>query len=111
MANVHRKRAEQALIASQRVLAADEVVSGVAHDFNNALQGVLGNIELALAHSDTERFREHLHSAAKLADDAARRLRSLRGPSNARQDESAERLEVNEIVEDAIAQTRRWRGY
>lgn len=101
-----RKRAEQALIASQRVLAADEVVSGVAHDFNNALQGVLGNIELALAHSDTERFREHLHSAAKLADDAARRLRSLRGPSNARQDESAERLEVNEIVEDAIAQTR-----
>jgi PAS domain S-box-containing protein len=101
-----RKHAEQALITSQRVLAADEVVSAVAHDFNNSLQGILGNIEMALAVGANGKFQDYLQTATKLADDAARRLRTLREPKIAHTDGEAERLALQDIVDDAIAQTR-----
>lgn len=101
-----RRRAEQAMIASQRVLAADEVVSAVAHDFNNSLQGILGNIEIAqLTETDSGRLRKHLSAAAKLADDAARRLRVLRGLRGGDAASDREHLDLHELIEDVIAQT------
>lgn len=102
-----RRRAEQAMIASQRVLAADEVVSAVAHDFNNSLQGILGNIEIAQAVAgDPQALADHLQTAAKLADDAARRLRTLRRATAANISEDHEALDLHELIDDVIAQTR-----
>lgn len=101
-----RHRAEQAMIAGQRVLAADEVVSAVAHDFNNSLQGILGNIEIAMAVADRpEQLHKHLHSAGKLADDAARRLKVLRSGRAGEAAGEAEVLDLHELIEDVIAQT------
>ncbi|MEQ8858942.1 MAG: PAS domain-containing protein [Pseudomonadales bacterium] len=99
-----RRLAEQAMIASQRVLAANEVAAAVAHDFNNSLQGILGNIELALVSDEDEALRAHLDTAAKLADDAARRLQVLRGTS-AGASGDGEVLDLNELIDDVIAQT------
>ncbi|MDZ7671163.1 MAG: PAS domain S-box protein [Gammaproteobacteria bacterium] len=101
-----RRRAERALIASQRVLAADEVVSAVAHDFNNSLQGILGNIEIAqLTRNDPDRLDKYLNAAAKLADDAARRLRALRGRSGGTATNELENLDLHELIDDVVAQT------
>lgn len=101
-----RRRAERAMIASQRVLAADEVVSAVAHDFNNSLQGILGNIEIAqLTRNDPERIDKYLNAAAKLADDAARRLRALRGRSGGDAASELECFDLHELIDDVIAQT------
>jgi PAS domain S-box-containing protein len=41
-----RKRAEQALLHSQKLDAIGQLTGGVAHDFNNLLAIVLGNLEL-----------------------------------------------------------------
>lgn len=102
-----RRRAEQAMIASQRVLAADEVVSAVAHDFNNALQGILGNIEIALSMTDgDDALAGRLAAAGKLAEDAADRLRVLRGMSSPNQSAQREPLNLHDLVDDVIAQTR-----
>jgi len=101
-----RRRAEQALVASQRVLAADEVVSAVAHDFNNSLQGILGNIEIAqVTRNDPDRIDKYLNAAAKLADDAARRLRVLRGRSGGSVINEFENLDLHELIDDVVAQT------
>lgn len=99
-----RRRAEQAMIAGQRVLAADEVVAAVAHDFNNSLQGILGNIEIARTMADRpEALGRHLETASKLADDAARRLKVLRGGHDGRA--AGEPLDLHEVIEDVIVQT------
>jgi signal transduction histidine kinase len=41
-------RAQKSLIISQRLMAAEEVAMAAAHDFNNSLQAIMGNIEIAL---------------------------------------------------------------
>jgi len=43
-----RKQMEMALIEKERLSAIGEIASGVAHDFNNSLQIISGNLELAM---------------------------------------------------------------
>jgi PAS domain S-box-containing protein len=42
-----RRRLEQAIIAMQKMEAVGTLAGGVAHDFNNILTGILGNLDLA----------------------------------------------------------------
>ena len=51
-----RKRAEQLLLRSERLKAIAELASGVAHNFNNLLQIVLGSAQLALTNLEAENF-------------------------------------------------------
>lgn len=102
-----RRRAEKAMIASQRVGAAGEVVSAVAHDFSNALQGILGNIELTLAESGLNpRAIEQLETASALASDAADRIRLLQRIAAPQSTGNAEVLDLNELLTEVIDQTR-----
>ncbi|MDZ7685943.1 MAG: ATP-binding protein [Gammaproteobacteria bacterium] len=102
-----RRNAEKAMIASQRVLAAEEVVSAVAHDFNNALQGVVGNIDLALgAASLDDKTRSLLQTAAQLAGDAAERVKSLQRMSSPTSESDAEIVNLHGLAEEVLTQTR-----
>ncbi len=86
-----RKRAEQLLLRSERLKAIGDLASGVAHNFNNLLQIVLGSAELALrsleagesskARKDLERIVESSlqgsHTVRRLQDFV--RIRSRNG--------------------------------
>lgn len=101
-----RRRAEKAMIASQRQLAAGEVAAAVAHDFNNSLQGILGNIELALASTGLpEDVRERLKTATDLAGDAANRIKVLQRYAGADAKTAQDDIDINRLVEDVIGQT------
>jgi len=43
-----RKRAEEIQLQTARIRAVADLAGGVAHNFNNLLQIVIGNLELAL---------------------------------------------------------------
>ncbi len=47
-----RKRAEELLVQSERIKAVGEMAGGVAHNFNNLLQIVIGRIQMAQSHLD-----------------------------------------------------------
>ena len=47
-----RKRAEELLVQSERIKAVGEMAGGVAHNFNNLLQIVIGRIQMAQNHLD-----------------------------------------------------------
>ena len=53
-----RKKMEETLVKTERLLAVGEMASGVAHNFNNLLQMILGGGEVALAKLDDGKIRE-----------------------------------------------------
>jgi len=53
-----RKQIEETLVRTERLKAVGEMASGVAHNFNNLLQMILGSGEAALAKLDAGRVRQ-----------------------------------------------------
>ncbi len=73
------KRAEEASRRSQKMEAVGQLAGGVAHDFNNVLTAIRGNMELALRGLEPEsrsalRIESSLHSVDRAAELTARLL-------------------------------------
>src|SRR5262245_13397351 len=95
-------RLREQLVRSERLSAIGEIVSGVAHEINNPLQSVIGNVELLLTDPHDELLREDLERVRSEAGRAGRIIRNLlafvrRSP--------AERLliDLNEVVQSALS--------
>jgi len=102
-----RKTAERRLLESERLTAVGELASGVAHDFNNALQGILGNIELALIDNISNETRDYIITAKKSVHDAASRVNLLqRFARKQTEQEEYESIDLNDLISDSIGQTR-----
>lgn len=67
------RAAERQLFAAQKLESLGILAGGVAHDFNNILTAVLGNIEIAAMdlHGDPEEAKQHLAVAARAVERAA----------------------------------------
>ena len=109
-----RKKAEKALIRSEKLRALGEMAGGVAHDFNNVLAIILGNAQLlekGLERYKSEEIKERLKIIAQTAYAGGGTVRRLqyftqRGVSA----HNFAKLDLNEIVRDAIASTSpRWK--
>lgn len=103
-----RKNAEKAIIENQRLSAIGEMASAVAHDFNNALQSIFGNIELALLNPGLpETVKKYLETIQNSADDASARVKLLQrfGGKKRLESEFAE-VDLNQVVKDVIVQSR-----
>ncbi len=78
VAQAEQERLQTQLAQSQKMESVGQLAGGVAHDFNNMLQVILGNSELALMkvasddalHSDLDQ----IHSAAERSADLTRQL-------------------------------------
>ncbi|MFO8239441.1 MAG: response regulator [Dissulfuribacterales bacterium] len=102
-----RKEAEEALIQAQRLGAIGELASGIAHDFNNSLQGILGNIELALLKDISPEVRDYLETVKKSSLEAASRISQLqRFSGKGKSQTSYKQMSLNGIIDDMVAQTR-----
>ena len=95
-----RKRAERLVLRSERLKAIAELASGVAHNFNNLLQIVLGSAQLALTDleaGDLSRARKHLARIVDSSQMGSQTVKRLQDFARIRSSNGAETGKVFDI--------------
>ncbi|RRR76543.1 MAG: PAS domain S-box protein [Candidatus Viridilinea halotolerans] len=101
-----QRRLQQQLLMAQKIEAVGRLAAGVAHDYNNALQSILGNTELALNHINQGpllAFLEEIRAAAQRSTTITRQLLGLtRNPLS-----QPRPIDLNAVAEQLISMLRR----
>src|SRR5215203_5459942 len=95
----------------EKLSALGELASGVAHDFNNTLAGILGRAQLLQRSDDPEKIRHGLDIIIKTAEDGAKTVKRIQDFARQRRDHNFELVSVDQILMDASEITRpRWKN-
>ena len=95
----------------EKLSALGELASGVAHDFNNTLAGILGRAQLLQRTSDPEKIQRGLEIIIKTAEDGAKTVKRIQDFARQRRDHDFELVSIDQILLDASEITRpRWKN-
>ena len=107
------KQAQDQIIQAEKLRAMGEMASGVAHDFNNVLAAILGNIQLLLhsfEHYGPNEIQERLRTIEKASKDGAETVRRIQDFTGKRRDREFIPLILNDVVKEVVAITEpRWK--
>ena len=95
----------------EKLSALGELASGVAHDFNNTLAGILGRAQLLLRTNDPEKIRRGLNIIIKTAEDGAKTVKRIQDFARQRKDKDLSLVAVDQLLLDVSEITRpRWKN-
>ena len=95
----------------EKLSALGELASGVAHDFNNTLAGILGRAQLLLRTDDPEKIKRGLNIIIKTAEDGAKTVKRIQDFARQRRDHDFGLISIDQILLDASEITRpRWKN-
>jgi two-component system cell cycle sensor histidine kinase/response regulator CckA len=106
------KKAEQAMIHSERLKAVGELSSGVSHNFNNMLQVVLGNALVAQTNlelgdlGDVRTNLDEILETARFASQTVKRLQYFAG--NRTRSIASGVVDLSDVAREAIEMSRIW---
>ena len=107
------KQAQDQIVQAEKLRALGEMASGVAHDFNNVLAVILGNIQLLLYQLERlpmEEIREQLKIIERSSKDGAETVRRIQEFTGVRRDKEFIAIPLNEIVKEVATITQpRWK--
>jgi PAS domain S-box-containing protein len=105
-----QRQVERQLHQSEKLTALGQLAGGIAHDFNNLLQAILGYAQLLKQNPGNEELTERsLRTIESAALDGSETVRRIQQFARLRPDEEFVTLDVNQIIEGAVAITQpRW---
>jgi PAS domain S-box-containing protein len=105
-----QREIEAQLHQSEKLTALGQLAGGIAHDFNNLLQAILGYAQLMKANpGNGDLIQRSLTVVESAAMDGSETVRRIQQFARLRPDEQFMRVDINQIVQDAVAITRpRW---
>lgn len=106
-----QERIREQFSQMEKLSALGELASGVAHDFNNTLAGILGRAQLLQRTNDPEKIRRGLDIIIKTAEDGAKTVKRIQDFARQRRDHNFELVSIDQILMDASEITRpRWKN-
>lgn len=106
-----QERIREQFSQMEKLSALGELASGVAHDFNNTLSGILGRAQLLQRISDPEKLKRGLDIIIKTAEDGAKTVKRIQDFARQRRDHNFELVSIDHILMDASEITRpRWKN-
>lgn len=105
-----QERIREQFSQMEKLSALGELASGVAHDFNNTLAGILGRAQLILRTNDPEKISRGLQIIIKTAEDGAKTVKRIQDFARQRRDHDFEPVSIDQILFDVSEITRpRWK--
>lgn len=95
------QRLQEQLIQSEKLAGIGILASGITHEINNPLSGIMGMAELALDDEDPSNKREYLEDILKCAQRINEIVKGLRSYSRAAKKEELSLVDLNEVLEDS----------
>jgi signal transduction histidine kinase/ActR/RegA family two-component response regulator len=106
-----QERIREQFSQMEKLSALGELASGVAHDFNNTLAGILGRAQLLQRTNDPEKLKRGLDIIIKTAEDGAKTVKRIQDFARQRRDHNFELVSMDQILLDASEITRpRWKN-
>jgi signal transduction histidine kinase/CheY-like chemotaxis protein len=106
-----QERIREQFSQMEKLSALGELASGVAHDFNNTLAGILGRAQLLQRTNDVEKVKRGLNIIIKTAEDGAKTVKRIQDFARQRRDHNFELVSIDQILMDASEITRpRWKN-
>jgi signal transduction histidine kinase/ActR/RegA family two-component response regulator len=94
----------------EKLSALGELASGVAHDFNNTLAGILGRAQLMMRTNDPEKIKRGLEIIIRSAEDGAKTVKRIQDFARQRRDHDFAPVSVGQLLLDVSEITRpRWK--
>lgn len=103
-----QKLFEKAQAKNQRLKAVGEMSSSIAHDFNNSLQEMMGNLEIVKQQNGLSSTSiERLNNITSIIGDVAQRVSALQKFGDIKQDSSQSNpVNLNSLIEESLNQSR-----
>ena len=107
-----RERMHEHYAQMEKLSALGELASGVAHNFNNTLTGILARAQLMLDAKDMTDVRRGLRIIIQTAEDGAKTVKRIQDFARQRRDQDFVRIDVDQLMLEVAEITRpRWKDH